>query len=64
VRHVSITRRRLMSALAGAVIAPAPVFSQATGYLRGAGDVRRLAMANQRTGERINAIYWLEGQYI
>jgi len=32
--------------------------------LRGGGDVRRLKMYSGRTGERMDTIYWIEGQYI
>ena len=29
-----------------------------------AGDVRRISMHNKRTGETIDTIYWIEGEYI
>ncbi len=32
--------------------------------MRGAGDVRRISMRNQRTSETIDIIYWIEGEYI
>ncbi len=32
--------------------------------LRGAGDIRLINLANRRTDERLNAIYWVEGTYI
>lgn len=32
--------------------------------MRGSGDYRRIAMYSGRTGEAIDTIYWLEGQYI
>lgn len=40
------------------------MYANAAGFLRGGGDVRRLAMYSGRTGETINMIYWVEGEYI
>ena len=38
--------------------------ANATGFLRGAGDIRRLRMHNGRAGETLDIIYWIEGDYI
>jgi len=57
-------RTFLASAFAATAISTAPTYSNAAGFLRGGGDVRRLRMYSGRTGERIDAIYWIEGQYI
>lgn len=59
-----LTRRGLLGAFAATVVTAAPTYSNAAGFLRGGGDVRRLSMYNGRTGERLDTIYWLEGQYI
>ena len=59
-----LTRRSLIRAFAATTIAAAPVMANATGLLRGAGDVRRLRMYNGRAGESLNMIYWIEGDYI
>lgn len=32
--------------------------------MRGGGDIRRIKMYSGRTGERIDTIYWIEGEYI
>lgn len=32
--------------------------------MRGAGDVRRITMYSGRTGERLDTIYWIEGEYL
>lgn len=59
------SRRRLLGAFAGAaVLTAAPVFANAAGFLRSAGDVRRISMRNSRTGETLDTIYWIEGDYI
>ena len=60
----SFTRRALLGAFAATTIAAAPTFSNAAGFLKGSGDIRRLKMYSGRTGERIDMIYWLEGEYI
>ena len=59
-----LTRRGLLGAFAATAITAAPTFSQAAGFLRGAGDVRRIRMYSGRTGERLDTIYWIEGEYI
>lgn len=60
----SISRRGLLGAFAATAITAAPTFSNAAGFLRGGGDIRRLKMYSGRTGESIDTIYWIEGQYI
>jgi uncharacterized protein YcbK (DUF882 family) len=32
--------------------------------LRGAGDIRRVKMYSARTGEKVDAIYWIDGKYV
>ncbi|RYG92434.1 DUF882 domain-containing protein [Loktanella sp. IMCC34160] len=59
-----ISRRGLLTAFAATAISAAPTFSNAAGFLRGAGDIRRLRMYSGRTGEKIDMIYWIEGEYI
>jgi uncharacterized protein YcbK (DUF882 family) len=60
----SISRRALLGAFAATTITAAPTFSNAAGFLRGSGDIRRLKMYSARTGEKIDMIYWVEGSYI
>ena len=59
-----ITRRGLLGAFAATTITAAPTFANAAGFLRGAGDIRRIKMYSGRTGERLDTIYWIEGEYI
>jgi uncharacterized protein YcbK (DUF882 family) len=58
------TRRGVLGAFAATAVAAAPTFSNAAGFLRGGGDVRRLRMYSGRTGESIDTIYWIDGYYI
>lgn len=59
-----LTRRGLLSAFVATTVAAAPTYSNAAGFLRGAGDVRRIRMYSGRTGERLDMIYWVEGDYL
>lgn len=59
-----VTRRALLGAFAATTVIAAPTYSNAAGFLKGAGDIRRLRMVSTRTGEKIDTIYWIEGQYI
>ncbi|MCV2869942.1 DUF882 domain-containing protein [Defluviimonas sp. WL0002] len=58
------TRRGLLTAFAATVITAAPTCSNAFGFLKGAGDIRRIKMYSGRTGESLDTIYWIEGEYI
>ena len=53
-----------MSVFAATVVAAAPTCSNAFSFLKGAGDVRRIRMYSGRTGENLDTIYWIEGEYI
>lgn len=61
---LGITRRGLLGAFAATALVAAPTYSNAFGLLRGAGDIRRIRMYSGRTGESIDTIYWIEGEYI
>ena len=59
-----LSRRALLGAFAATTLVAAPTFSKAAGLLRGAGDIRQIKMYSGRTGESMNTIYWIEGEYI
>lgn len=59
-----ITRRGLLTAFAATAVSVAPTFSNAAGFLRGGGDIRRIRMYSGRTGERLDTIYWIDGEYV
>ena len=59
-----MTRRGILAAFAATAISAAPTFSNAAGFLRGSGDIRRLRMYSGRTGESMDTIYWINGDYI
>lgn len=59
-----ITRRGFLGAFAATAVIAAPTYSNAAGFLRGGGNIRRLKMYSGRTGESIDTIYWIEGDYV
>ena len=63
-RTAGVSRRGLLGIFAATVITAAPTCSNAFSFLKGAGDVRRIQMYSGRTGESLNSIYWIEGEYI
>lgn len=58
------SRRGLLGVFAATAVVAAPTYSNAFGLIRGAGDVRRIRMYSGRTGEKVDTIYWIEGEYI
>ena len=59
-----MTRRALLGAFAATAVSAAPFFPGVTAYARGSGDIRRLRMYSGRTGENIDMIYWIDGNYV
>ncbi len=60
----TISRRALLGAFASVVVSAAPVYPKAFGLLKGAGDIRKISLRSGRTGETLEMIYWIEGEYI
>ena len=60
------TRRSFLfgGTLSLAAAAASPALSNAPAILSGKGDFRTLALVNNRTGENLDAVYWIEGAYI
>ena len=63
-KNSSLSRRSLLGVFAASVTCAAPVFTNAAGFIKGAGDIRKLRMISHKTGERIDTIYWIDGEYI
>jgi len=59
-----ISRRKLLGVFAATMVTAAPVYSKTFSLLKGAGDIRKISMRSPRTGESIDTIYWIEGDYI
>ncbi len=58
------TRRAVLGVFAATAVSAAPVYSKTFGFLKGAGDIRKLSMYSGRTGESLEMIYWIDGEYI
>ena len=58
------SRRALLGIFAASAVTAAPTFANAFAFNRGAGDIRRIKMYSGRTGERLDTIYWVDGDYI
>ena len=63
-KNAGVTRRGILRAFAATTLVAAPTYSNAAGFLRGSGDIRRLTMYSGRTGEHLDMIYWVDGHYI
>ena len=63
-KFINFGRRSIIGILGASVISATPVYSKAFGFLRGAGDGRRLKMYSRVTGEKINIYYAIDGLYI
>lgn len=59
-----LSRRGILKAFAATAVSVAPTYSNAFSFNRGAGDIRRIRMYSGRTGESIDTIYWIDGDYI
>ena len=60
-----VSRRKFFTIFSGALVtAAAPVYSNTPGLLRNAGDIRIIKLKNNKTSEKINLVYWIEGSYI
>lgn len=59
-----ISRRGLLGAFAATTVVAAPTYANAFGFLKGAGDIRRIRMYSTRSGESLEMIYWIDGEYI
>ena len=61
----AMTRRALLGGLTGlGAMAAMPAFASSPAILTGAGSYRKLALTCQKTGEWLNTVYWVEGEYI
>jgi uncharacterized protein YcbK (DUF882 family) len=59
-----ISRRHLLRSFAAISVLSAPTYLNANTFLNGPNDIRRVKMYSLRSGESIDMIYWIEGNYI
>ena len=60
----SFSRRAILAVFAATALSAAPTYAKASGLLRRSGDIRRIKLHSGRTGERLDTIYWIQGDYI
>jgi len=60
----TLTRRSLIGGLVVGAASGVPAFASAPALLKGAGDIRALNVINSHTSERLNCVYWIEGNYV
>lgn len=53
-----------MKVFAATAVVAAPTYANAFGFLKGSGDIRRIRMYSTRSGESLDTIYWIDGEYI
>ena len=63
-KFIHLNRRSILLAFGATMISAAPVYSKTFGFLKSAGDARRIKMYSKITGERINIYYSINGYYI
>ena len=62
---VNLQRRNILRAFGTmGVISAMPFYANAASYNKGAGDIRKVLMRNDRTGEIMDMVYWIDGEYI
>ena len=59
-----ISRRHLLRSFAAIPALSAPNYLNASTFLNGPNNIRRIKMYSLRSGESIDMIYWIEGKYI
>ncbi len=61
----TLARRNVLKAFAAmGVVSAAPYYANAANVNTGAGDIRKISMRNDRTGELLDMVYWVDGEYI
>ena len=57
-------RSFLLNSVASSVALCAPGIAHSTSFFSIAGDIRKIRFQNSNTGEKVNTIYWIEGEYV
>jgi uncharacterized protein YcbK (DUF882 family) len=59
-----LSRRAFLAGAAAGLATASPAFAAAPAILRNAGAFRALSLVNGHTAERLNCVYWIDGQYV
>jgi uncharacterized protein YcbK (DUF882 family) len=60
----NLSRRTVLTTGVAGLVAAATGFNAAPAIAKGAGNFRALSLVNHRTAEKLNSVYWVEGEYI
>ena len=61
---LNVSRRNVLCGATAWAAAALSAQTAAPAALSGKGDFRALSVLNNRTGEKLNSVYWVEGNYI
>jgi uncharacterized protein YcbK (DUF882 family) len=59
-----MSRRAFLGGMALGVTVASPALAAAPAILRNAGNFRGLSLVNGHTAERLNCVYWIDGEYV
>ena len=63
--ELGVSRRKLLAlSCASLIVSASPALPTSVNIIRNQGNIRRLHMECEKTGELVNIIYWVDGQYI
>ena len=63
-KSTNLSRRGIISAFVACSVAASPTYSNAAGLLRRSGDYRKISLVSNRSGEKVDTVYWVDGEYI
>lgn len=61
---LKLNRRAFGATAVAAFISPTLSFAGSPAVNKGLGDFRSVTLVNHRTAERLNTVYWVEGEYV
>lgn len=61
---LNVTRRGVVGGIVAGLALPLCAQAGTPAILSGKGQFRALSVVNHRTGEKLNSVYWVEGEYI
>jgi uncharacterized protein YcbK (DUF882 family) len=59
-----ISRRAFLGSVGAGLAMASPAFAATPSILKNSGDFRALSLVNSHTAERLNCVYWVEGEYV
>ena len=63
-RRMNSRRKFLTGMLCSSACLASPNVASSALFFQKSGDIRKIRFQNSNTGERVNTIYWIEGEYV